>query len=128
MSGKPIDAADCVPQGVQEALQRLIENAATLGPASREDALLVARHRALALTAAQQQPEARVYQCPRCATSMEVDLTAKPEARGVVDELRRTVAAIGVVGEYLGKDTILRESVLDLIDRRLTALTGERNG
>lgn len=33
------------PDGVVEALQRIIESTATLGPASREDALLVARHR-----------------------------------------------------------------------------------
>lgn len=38
-------ALPAVPDGVWEALQRLIENAATLGPASKEDALLVARWR-----------------------------------------------------------------------------------
>ena len=39
------DAQEIVSDGVWEALQRLIENAASLGPASRDDALLVARWR-----------------------------------------------------------------------------------
>jgi len=49
----PAEAAadDYAPAGVVEALQRLIENAAVLGPASRDDALLVARHRAQLLAA-----------------------------------------------------------------------------
>lgn len=34
-----------VPDSVWEALQRLIENGTMLGPASREDAMVVARHR-----------------------------------------------------------------------------------
>lgn len=48
---KPDTAAtrEGVPSGVWEALQRLIENAATLGPASQEDALLVAKYRSAAL-------------------------------------------------------------------------------
>lgn len=37
--------APSVPDGVAEALQRLIENGAVLGPASSEDALLMARYR-----------------------------------------------------------------------------------
>ena len=37
--------APSVPDGVAEALQRLIENGAVLGPSSSEDALLVARYR-----------------------------------------------------------------------------------
>ena len=43
------------PDGVWEALQRLIENAATLGPASRDDALLVAQYRDHALHTAKPQ-------------------------------------------------------------------------
>lgn len=39
-----------VPEGVSEALQRLIENSESMGPASREDALLVAKHRHALLT------------------------------------------------------------------------------
>jgi hypothetical protein len=34
-----------VPDDVWEALQRLIENAASLGPSSQEDAMVVARWR-----------------------------------------------------------------------------------
>ena len=41
----PAHPAPSVPDGVVEALQRLIENGAVLGPASSEDALLVARYR-----------------------------------------------------------------------------------
>lgn len=40
-----------VPDGVWEALQRLIENAGAAGPASTEDALLVARYRRRLLAA-----------------------------------------------------------------------------
>jgi hypothetical protein len=39
--------------GVHEALQRLIENAAVHGQASQEDAILVARYRDAALAARQ---------------------------------------------------------------------------
>jgi hypothetical protein len=38
-------SAEPVPDGVWEALQRLIENAAPLGPSSADDAFLVARYR-----------------------------------------------------------------------------------
>ena len=44
--------APSVPDGVAEALQRLIENGAVLGPASSEDALLVARYRQHLLSSA----------------------------------------------------------------------------
>ena len=47
-----------VPDGVAEALQRLIENGAVLGPASSEDALLVARYRQRLLACAPSIPEA----------------------------------------------------------------------
>lgn len=50
----PVPAA--VPDGVVEALQRLIENGAVLGPASEEDALLVARWRKYLLSAAPAAP------------------------------------------------------------------------
>ena len=43
--GEPAQPAPSVPDGVAEAMQRLIENGAVLGPASSEDALLVARYR-----------------------------------------------------------------------------------
>lgn len=44
--GQPAASADlAVPDGVWEALQRLIENAAVLGPASREDARVVLQYR-----------------------------------------------------------------------------------
>ena len=48
--------APAVPDGVWEALQRLIENAGSLGPGSREDALLVAQHRARLLAARSEAP------------------------------------------------------------------------
>jgi hypothetical protein len=38
-------SGEAVPDGVWNALQRLIENGGSLGPASQEDALVVARHR-----------------------------------------------------------------------------------
>ena len=50
-------AAGSVPDGVAEALQRLIENGAVLGPASSEDALLVARYRQRLLACAPSVPE-----------------------------------------------------------------------
>jgi hypothetical protein len=53
------------PDGVWEALQRLIENAETLGPASRDDALLVARYRDAALHTATPQAPAVAVQAPR---------------------------------------------------------------
>lgn len=40
-----MDGPQEVPDGVWEALQRLIENTATMGPASREDAMTIARYR-----------------------------------------------------------------------------------
>ena len=49
--------APSVPDGVAEALQRLIENGAVLGPASSEDALLVARYRQRLLACAPSVPE-----------------------------------------------------------------------
>ena len=45
LPGAQAQPAPSVPDGVAEALQRLIENGAVLGPASSEDALLVARYR-----------------------------------------------------------------------------------
>ena len=45
MTFTPQGTSAPVPSGVWEALQRLIENAATLGPASQQDALLVAQWR-----------------------------------------------------------------------------------
>lgn len=49
--------APSAPDGVAEALQRLIENGAVLGPASAEDALLVARYRQRLLACAPSAPE-----------------------------------------------------------------------
>ena len=49
--------APSVPDGVAEALQRLIENGAVLGPASSEDALLVARYRQRLLACAPSVPD-----------------------------------------------------------------------
>ena len=50
--------APSVPDGVAEALQRLIENGAVLGPGSAEDALLVARYRQHLLACAPSVPDA----------------------------------------------------------------------
>lgn len=60
----PAAQQGAVSDGVWEALQRLIENAATLGPASREDALLVAKWRGRLLLASPPapQPAARMPQ------------------------------------------------------------------
>ncbi len=51
------EPAPSVPDGVAEALQRLIENGAVLGPASSEDALLVARYRQRLLACAPSVPD-----------------------------------------------------------------------
>ena len=55
--GEPAQPAPSVPDGVAEALQRLIENGAVLGPASSEDALLVARYRQHLLACAPSVPD-----------------------------------------------------------------------
>ena len=55
--GEPAQPAPSVPDGVAEAMQRLIENGAVLGPASSEDALLVARYRQRLLACAPSVPE-----------------------------------------------------------------------
>lgn len=44
--------------------------------------------------------------------------SAPPQAEHPVEELRRAVAAIGVVGQVDGHDVVRRLSVLDIIDRR----------
>lgn len=44
--------------------------------------------------------------------------SAPPQADHPVEELRRAVAAIGVVGQIDGHDVIRRLSVLDIVDRR----------
>lgn len=51
-----------VPAYAWEALQRLIENGGSLGPASRDDALVVARHRRELLTGT---PSATEYSLPK---------------------------------------------------------------
>lgn len=55
--GEPAQPAPSAPDGVVEALQRLIENGAVLGPASSEDALLVARYRQRLLASAPSVPD-----------------------------------------------------------------------
>ena len=55
--GEPVQNGPSVPDGVVEALQRLIENGAVLGSASAEDALLVARYRQRLLACAPSIPE-----------------------------------------------------------------------
>ena len=55
--GEPAQPAPSVPDGVAEALQRLIENGAVLGPGSAEDALLVARYRQHLLACAPSVPD-----------------------------------------------------------------------
>lgn len=58
-----------VPDGVWEALQRLIENAGAAGPASTNDALLVARYRRR-LLAARAEPSAAHGYAQRLAISL----------------------------------------------------------
>ena len=57
LCGIPTQRAQGVPDGVAEALQRLIENGAVLGPGSAEDALLVARYRQHLLACAPSAPD-----------------------------------------------------------------------
>jgi hypothetical protein len=45
LAAQPQGAGEAVPDGVWEALQRLIESGDVLGPASREDSILVAAYR-----------------------------------------------------------------------------------
>jgi len=57
LPGAQAQPAPSVPDGVAEALQRLIENGAVFGPASSEDALLVARYRQHLLSSAPSVPD-----------------------------------------------------------------------
>ena len=88
--GEPAQPAQSVPDGVAEALQRLIENGAVLGPASSEDALLVARYRQRLLACAPSVPIAALRPVidwlrngcdpARAADELEM-LAAAPEAK-----------------------------------------------
>jgi hypothetical protein len=64
-----------VPDGVWEAMQRLIENGGQLGPASRDDALLVAKHREYLLTHPQapQQASAVVPKWIKCSERLPTE-------------------------------------------------------
>ena len=83
--------APSVPDGVAEALQRLIENGAVLGPSSSEDALLVARYRQHLLSSAPSISPAAlrpVIQWLRngcdpmkAAKELEILIVATPEAK-----------------------------------------------
>lgn len=64
----PVQQPHAVPDSVWEALQRLIENAASLGPASQDDALLVAKYRDRARFMA-----APVQPCKLCNGTRMVD-------------------------------------------------------
>ena len=63
--------APSVPDGVAEALQRLIENGAVLGPSSSEDALLVARYRQHLLACAPSVPDG--YKLVPIVSTIEMD-------------------------------------------------------
>ena len=83
--------APSVPDGVAEALQRLIENGAVLGPASSEDALLVARYRQRLLACAPSVPIAALRPVidwlrngcdpQEAAKELEILIAAAPEAK-----------------------------------------------
>ena len=83
--------APSVPDGVVEALQRLIENGAVLGPASSEDALLVARYRQRLLACAPSVPIAALRPVidwlrngcdpQEAAKELEILIAAAPEAK-----------------------------------------------
>lgn len=87
----PAQPAPSVPDGVAEALQRLIENGAVLGPGSSEDALLVARYRQHLLSSAPSISPAAlrpVIQWLRngcdpmkAAKELEILIAAAPEAK-----------------------------------------------
>ena len=53
-----------------------------------------------------------------------------PSAQGqeALEELRRAICAVGIVGTIDGHAVIRRESVIDLIDRRIAALSGAQGG
>ena len=70
--GEPAQPAPSVPDGVAEALQRLIENGAVLGPASSEDALLVARYRQRLLACAPSVPTALLVAAADLVAQMEI--------------------------------------------------------
>ena len=83
--------APSAPDGVAEALQRLIENGAVLGPASSEDALLVARYRQRLLACAPSVPIAALRPVidwlrngcdpQEAAKELEILIAAAPEAK-----------------------------------------------
>lgn len=62
-----------VPDYVNEALQRLIENGGNLGPASREDALVVARYRRELLATPQPEADGWVKCSERLPTEVDAD-------------------------------------------------------
>ena len=91
LPGAQAQPAPSVPDGVAEALQRLIENGAVLGPSSSEDALLVARYRQHLLSSAPSISPAAlrpVIQWLRngcdpmkAAKELEILIEAAPEAK-----------------------------------------------
>ena len=89
--GEPVQNGPSVPDGVVEALQRLIENGAVLGSASAEDALLVARYRQRLLACAPSVPIAALRPVidwlrngcdpQEAAKELEILIAAAPEAK-----------------------------------------------
>lgn len=53
---------------------------------------------------------------PLCRCTCQPD---KPEGMADLDELRRAICGIGIVDQVYGHDVIRRNSVIDLIDRRI---------
>lgn len=103
-------AAQQVPvsDGVWEALQRLIENAATLGPASREDALLVAKWRGRFLPSSPQpQPAARMPLTERIAELVEQHGSLRAAAR-VLDVDPGYLSRLSSGAKDEPSDTLLR--------------------
>jgi hypothetical protein len=75
LDSAPKPPSALVPDGVWEAMQRLIENGGQLGPASRDDALLVAKHREYLLTHPQapQQTSAVVPEWIKCSERLPTE-------------------------------------------------------
>lgn len=90
----PAPSAEPVPDAAWEALQRLIENAGAAGPASTEDALLVARYRRRLLAA---PPETTAL----LREALAALVRGRPQIRGVLVQQDQD-AAINALRAHLG--------------------------
>ena len=111
-----------VPDGVWEALQRLIENAGTLGSASMEDAKLVSRYRDRLLAAA---PKPAVNEPPADPLRDALDHIARV-ARGSRTGTRRLQWIAQRAQSAIDGDHAWRDLPTPKIDTRCEFRSGQR--